>query len=98
LHTHTKNSTNSFSHTLISSLSSADELRGLEWHTRFEIIKGICKGLHYLHHNEKGIIHMDLKPLNILLDDNLVPKITDFGISRAGDITKTISQERVCSL
>jgi interleukin-1 receptor-associated kinase 1/coatomer subunit beta' len=81
----------------ILTLAPADELRGLEWHTRFEIIKGICNGLHHLH-NEKGIIHMDLKPLNILLDDNMVPKITDFGISRAGDITKTISQERVCSL
>ncbi|CAL5077158.1 unnamed protein product [Urochloa decumbens] len=74
-----------------------DELRGLEWHTRFQIIKGICNGLHHLH-NEKGIIHMDLKPPNILLDGDLVPKITDFGISRAGEISKTMSQERLCSL
>lgn len=73
-----------------------DELRGLEWHTRFQIIKGICEGLYHLH-KETRIIHMDLKPPNILLDDDLVPKITDFGISRHGEISKTISQELLCS-
>ena len=54
---------------------------GLEWHWRYDIIKGICSGLHYLH-TECHIIHLDLKPQNILLDDNMVPKITDFGMSR----------------
>lgn len=58
-----------------------DELRGLEWHTRYRIIKGICEGLRYLH-KDKSIIHRDLKPANILLDDLMVPKITDFGISK----------------
>ena len=60
---------------------SLDELRGLEWQTRYQIIIGICRGLHYLH-KDKEIIHMDLKPGNILLDDLMVPKITDFGLSR----------------
>jgi coatomer subunit beta' len=60
--------------------ASADELRGFNWHTRYQIIKGICEGLCYLH-KEKDIIHMDLKPASILLDDRMVPKITDFGIS-----------------
>ncbi|XP_066321034.1 uncharacterized protein [Miscanthus floridulus] len=59
----------------------SDELRGLEWQTRYQIIIGICRGLHYLH-KDKEIIHMDLKPGNILLDDLMVPKITDFGLSR----------------
>jgi len=54
---------------------------GLEWHWRYDIIRGICSGLHYLH-TECHIIHLDLKPENILLDDNMVPKITDFGMSR----------------
>uniref|UniRef100_A0ACD5WW98 Uncharacterized protein n=1 Tax=Avena sativa TaxID=4498 RepID=A0ACD5WW98_AVESA len=58
-----------------------DELRGLEWHTRYGIIEGICNGLDYLH-NEKSITHRDLKPANILVDDLMVPKITDFGTSK----------------
>uniref|UniRef100_A0A0E0BHV2 non-specific serine/threonine protein kinase n=1 Tax=Oryza glumipatula TaxID=40148 RepID=A0A0E0BHV2_9ORYZ len=48
------------------------------------VLNGICKGLCYLHEEcqRKPIIHLDLKPSNILLDDNLVPKIADFGLSR----------------
>uniref|UniRef100_A0ACD5YHJ8 Uncharacterized protein n=2 Tax=Avena sativa TaxID=4498 RepID=A0ACD5YHJ8_AVESA len=53
---------------------------GLEWRTRFEIIKGITEGLHYLHQNH--IVHLDLKPANVLLNESLVPKIADFGLSR----------------
>ncbi|XP_044379821.1 putative disease resistance protein RGA3 isoform X2 [Triticum aestivum] len=53
---------------------------GLHWTDRYQIIIGISQGLHYLHQN--NIVHSDLKPENILLDDNLVPKITDFGLSR----------------
>nr|CAB3459593.1 unnamed protein product [Digitaria exilis] len=56
---------------------------GLEWRKRYQIIKGICEALHYLH--EMRIVHLDLKPSNILLDDNMVPKIADFGISRCFD-------------
>ncbi|XBI85284.1 hypothetical protein VPH35_093445 [Triticum aestivum] len=65
-----------------------------EWGTCYKIIKGICEGLQYLHENH--IVHLDLKPANILLDDNMAPKITDFGLSRcfdenqSRDITKTI--------
>ncbi|CAL4899286.1 unnamed protein product [Urochloa decumbens] len=74
-----------------------DELRGLEWHTRYQIIHGICEGLHHLH-KEKRIIHMDLKPANILLDDHMVPKITDFGLSRLDDKSQTTSAQRLLSL
>ncbi|XP_037482624.1 FT-interacting protein 4-like [Triticum dicoccoides] len=65
-----------------------------EWRTCYKIIKGICAGLQFLHENH--VIHLDLKPANILLDDSMVPKITDFGLSRcfdenqSRDITKTI--------
>jgi serine/threonine protein kinase len=45
-----------------------------------KLIKGICEGLNYLH--QKNIAHLDLKPANILLDCNIVPKIADFGLSR----------------
>ncbi|WVZ53392.1 hypothetical protein U9M48_004341 [Paspalum notatum var. saurae] len=58
-----------------------DECRGHDWDTRYQFIEGICQGLHYLHKKE-SITHMDLKPGNILLDANMVPKITDFGLSR----------------
>ncbi|KAL6870847.1 hypothetical protein ACP4OV_014695 [Aristida adscensionis] len=54
---------------------------GLEWNKRYEIIRGICCGLRYLH-EECHILHLDLKPANILLDDNMLPKIADFGMSR----------------
>jgi len=63
----------------------SDASSGLDWDTRYKIIRGICYGLHYLHEEwQPGtpIIHMDLKPANILLDDNMVPKIADFGLSR----------------
>ncbi|KAM3277732.1 hypothetical protein ACQJBY_045558 [Aegilops geniculata] len=58
----------------------SDESCGLEWRKRYQIINGICQGLNYLHENR--IVHLDLKPENVLLDDNMVPKITDFGLSR----------------
>ncbi|KAF8698038.1 hypothetical protein HU200_035549 [Digitaria exilis] len=68
----------------------SDESCGLGWHTRYKIIKGICEGLHYLHNGSKDpIYHLDLKPANILLDKNMVPKIGDFGLSRLFDSTQT---------
>ncbi|CAM0908794.1 unnamed protein product [Alopecurus aequalis] len=70
-----------------------DELRGLDWSTRYQIIKGMCDGLHYLH-MEKHIYHMDLKPANILLDNDMVPMITDFGLSRLDEKSQTMSVDR----
>jgi serine/threonine protein kinase len=58
----------------------ADASGGLNWSKRYKIIKGICEGLSYLH--QKKVIHLDLKPANILLDANMVAKISDFGLSR----------------
>ncbi|KAM0913778.1 hypothetical protein ACQ4PT_011948 [Festuca glaucescens] len=61
----------------------SDECDRYDWHTGYRIIKGICKGLNYLHNEIKPpIYHLDLKPANILLDENMVPRIADFGMSR----------------
>ncbi|XP_078177434.1 cysteine-rich receptor-like protein kinase 6 [Carex rostrata] len=55
----------------------------LNWKTRYRIIQGITSGLQYLHKESKvKIIHRDLKASNILLDINMTPKISDFGLAR----------------
>nr|ACM17529.1 protein kinase domain containing protein-2 [Oryza australiensis] len=68
----------------------SDEFHGLDWPTRFKIIKGTCEGLKYLHEGLKSpIYHLDLKPGNILLDKNMVPKLADFGLSKLFTEEKT---------
>ncbi|KAL5811671.1 hypothetical protein ACOSQ3_026621 [Xanthoceras sorbifolium] len=55
----------------------------LEWKTRYQIAIGIARGLEYLHRGcNTRIVHFDIKPHNILLDEDFCPKISDFGLAK----------------
>ncbi|KAL6134318.1 hypothetical protein ACLB2K_066550 [Fragaria x ananassa] len=55
----------------------------LDWNTRFSIALGTAKGLAYLHEEcEEKIVHCDIKPENVLLDDNFNAKVSDFGLAK----------------
>ncbi|XP_073099711.1 G-type lectin S-receptor-like serine/threonine-protein kinase LECRK2 [Elaeis guineensis] len=52
------------------------------WDERVRIALDIARGIHYLHECETRIIHCDIKPQNILMDDNWTAKISDFGLAK----------------
>ncbi|KAL0011928.1 hypothetical protein SO802_007036 [Lithocarpus litseifolius] len=68
----------------------------LDWPTRFSVCMGTARGLAYLHEESRPrIVHRDVKASNILIDGELCPKISDFGLAKLYDDTKTHISTRV---
>ncbi|KAG0486708.1 hypothetical protein HPP92_008803 [Vanilla planifolia] len=68
----------------------------LNWPTRHRICVGIAKGLTYLHEESRlKIVHRDIKPTNVLLDIDLNPKISDFGLAKLDEKGKTHISTRI---
>ncbi|XP_057856554.2 probable LRR receptor-like serine/threonine-protein kinase At1g53430 [Cryptomeria japonica] len=82
---------------LARSLFGPEEFRvKLEWPERYNICLGVARGLAYLHEESRlRIIHRDIKATNILLDQHLNPKISDFGLAKLFDKEKTHVSTRV---
>ncbi|XP_031115406.1 LEAF RUST 10 DISEASE-RESISTANCE LOCUS RECEPTOR-LIKE PROTEIN KINASE-like 2.1 isoform X2 [Ipomoea triloba] len=63
----------------------------LNWQRKFEIAVGVARGIDYLHRGcNIQILHFDIKPHNILLDENFIPKISDFGLAKLFPTDKSI--------
>ncbi|XP_056171970.1 cysteine-rich receptor-like protein kinase 10 isoform X2 [Syzygium oleosum] len=71
-------------------LVEPDKRRKLDWSRCYKIISGIARGMLYLHEDSRlRIIHRDLKPSNILLDIDMNPKISDFGMATIFEVDQT---------
>ncbi|KAI9112830.1 hypothetical protein K1719_016147 [Acacia pycnantha] len=77
-------------------LFNEENRRKLHWKQRLHIINGIAKGILYLHEDSRlKVIHRDLKASNVLLDSEMNPKISDFGLARTFDGAQNQQTRRV---
>ncbi|GMP72081.1 hypothetical protein CsSME_00030239 [Camellia sinensis var. sinensis] len=68
----------------------------LDWPTRLSICIGIARGLAFLHEKSRlKIVHRDIKATNVLLDGNLNPKISDFGLAKLTEDKNTHISTRI---
>ncbi|CAK8570246.1 unnamed protein product [Lathyrus sativus] len=69
-----------------------EEVISLTYNQIHEISLGVARGISYLHQGcDMQILHFDIKPHNILLDENFVPKVSDFGLAKLYPIDKSIA-------
>ncbi|XWS10844.1 hypothetical protein CRYUN_Cryun38cG0032700 [Craigia yunnanensis] len=67
------------------------ESSSLSWQNMFEIALGVARGIEYLHRGcEMQILHFDIKPHNILLNENFNPKVSDFGLAKLNSVDDSI--------
>lgn len=75
--------TSSSSASSASAASNPGRPHTLPWQTRFSIALGTARGITYLHEEcRECIVHCDIKPENILLDEHFCPKVSDFGLAK----------------
>ena len=68
----------------------------LDWPTRHKICVGIAQGLAYLHEESRvKVVHRDIKATNVLLDRDLNPKISDFGLAKLDEEDNTHISTRI---
>ncbi|XP_057798664.1 rust resistance kinase Lr10-like [Salvia miltiorrhiza] len=64
-------------------LFNQEKIDFLNWDRKFDIAVGVARGIEYLHRGcDIQILHFDIKPHNVLLDDNFIPKISNFGLAK----------------
>ncbi|KAG4123038.1 hypothetical protein ERO13_D11G304100v2 [Gossypium hirsutum] len=87
---------NSLARALFGPQESQESQLTLDWPTRMKICIGIARGLAYLHEESRlKIVHRDIKATNVLLDKNLNPKISDFGLAKLDEEDNTHISTRV---
>ncbi|XXG62427.1 hypothetical protein AAC387_Pa05g0786 [Persea americana] len=68
-----------------------EKINNLRWNKMYQIALGIARGIEYLHQGcDIRILHFDIKPHNILLDEKLTPKVSDFGLAKFYPIEQSI--------